>query len=235
LPKAAHSIDNITSRAKKKEGTMGIQQRSRKRNFSICIILGLVLSLPLLSIIRLPASAATINFDIFPDGSPVASGTIITDQYLSLGASFDSVSGGPIAAVGLGEASSPPNFLAGNPDTFQPILVDFTNTVPRVGVTLISVGDATVTATAYDNSLVNVLDAVSVTNLGTGVGMNNKDPIELFGPGIARVQFEITQPFPGDGFGIDDLTIVPLPGAIVLLGSGIIGLIGYRRYRRRTA
>src|SRR5262249_31399451 len=49
-------------------------------------------------------------------------------------------------------------------------------------------------------------------NPGTGVGLGNKNPIQLTGPGIARVRFEITQPFPGgDGFGIDDVSFLGPP------------------------
>src|SRR5262249_37496210 len=114
------------------------------------------------------AGMITINFDKFPNGTSVPDGTVITTQYLPLGASFSSLAGGPRAIVGLGEASSLPNFLVGNPDSFQPITLDLTNPVATLGATLISVGDSTVTATAYGADLTTILDSVSVTNPGTG-------------------------------------------------------------------
>jgi hypothetical protein len=92
-------------------------------------------------------------------------------------------------------ASSLPNHLNGYPDSFQPILMDLVGeNADSIGVTLLSVGDAVVTATAYGSDLTTVLDSVSVSNPGTGVGWYNKDRITLTGPGIARVRFEITTP-----------------------------------------
>lgn len=172
-----------------------------KRWILVCaIFIGIALGVAASS-----ARATTINFDTFPDGTPVPTGTIITDQYLVWGATFSSTpSGGPIIDSD-GEASSPPNFLIGNPDSYQPITVDFTKPIPFVDVTLISVGDSTVTATAYAPDLTTVLDSVSVTNPGTGVGWYNHNPITLTGSDIARIHFEITKPYPGDGYGIDDI------------------------------
>jgi hypothetical protein len=164
-----------------------------------------------------------INFDIFPNGNQIDGtipngtswpGTIITNQYASFGAIFSSTNGGPIATVGSREASSMPNFLCGNPDSFQPIIVKIVNpttgtpwTADSIDATLISVGDATYTAKAYASDLITVLDSVSITNPGTGVGWYNKNPIKLLGPGIAKITFEITKSYPGDGCGIDDLYI----------------------------
>src|SRR5207245_3559792 len=105
-----------------------------------------------------------------------------------------------------------PNILAGlDPPTqagLFPIEMDFVAPFTNsVGVTLISVGDGTVTATAFASDLVTVVDTVSVTHgVDAGVGLGNKDPITLRGPGIARVRFEIVQTGPVlDGFGIDDV------------------------------
>jgi hypothetical protein len=164
-----------------------------------------------------------INFDLYPNGSPIDGtasngtswpGTFITNQYASFGAIFSSTNGGPIATVGSGEASSIPNLLCENPDSFQPIIVNIVNpatgnpwTADSIDVTLISVGDATYTAIAYASDLSTVLDSVSVTNPGTGVGWCNKNLIKLIGPGIAKITFKITKSFPGDGCGIDDLYI----------------------------
>lgn len=183
------------------------------------------------------ADASTINFDTFPDGTAVPSSTVITTQYLPLGATFSSTSGGPIAGVFLNEASSFPNFLAGNPNSFQPIIMDLVvPPIESLDVTLISVGDAIVTATALASDLVTILDTVLVTNPGTGVGLGNNDRITLSAVGISRVRFEITEPFSGDGFGIDDVTFtpVPAPSTMLLLATGLLGIFGYRR-RRRTS
>ncbi|MBI3760854.1 MAG: LamG domain-containing protein [Chloroflexi bacterium] len=172
----------------------------------------------------IPTNRDCIRFDFFPDGSPVSDGTVITTQYASLGAVFSSNGGGAIATIGADEASSLPNFLIGNPDSFQPIVADIVDpatglpaSVDSVNVTLISVGDAVVTANAFASDYTTILSSVSVTHPGTGDGFQNKDPISLSAPGIARVTIEITTFVPEDGFGIDDLclpfVITPAPTA----------------------
>ena len=193
-----------------------------------------VLAMTMLSV---SAGATTINFDTFPDNTPVPTGTIITNQYLSVGASFSSTFGGAVTWTSP-ESSSQPNILCGNPSSFDPIVIDFAETVSSVDVTLISVGNATVTATAYDSSLSTVLATLAVTNPGTGVGLNNKDTITLSGAGISRVQFAITQPFAGDGFGIDDVRFsasspVPEPSTFLLVASGLAGAALLRRRVRK--
>ena len=63
------------------------------------------------------------------------------------------------------------------------------------------------TATAYDGTFENVVATTSVTHPGTGNWLGAHDPVSLVGAGIgiARVVIAITMPYPGDGFGIDDV------------------------------
>jgi hypothetical protein len=147
----------------------------------------------------------TINFDTWPDGGMVAAGTLIQYQYPGVVFSSSACGGGVINDDG--EASSAPNFLVGNPGSFQPIVMDLASPASQVGVTLISVGSATVTATAYDATLTNVLDSKSVTHPGAGTGFGAHDPVTLSGTGIVRVVIAITTAYPGDGYGIDDVTL----------------------------
>jgi hypothetical protein len=76
-----------------------------------------------------------------------------------------------------------------------------------VSVTLISVGNATVTAKAFGPNSAEV-DSFSVTHgPGAGNGLGNRDRITLVADEIARVTFAITAVGAQlDGFGIDDLT-----------------------------
>ena len=144
-----------------------------------------------------------------------------------------------LPGVTLTEASSPPNFLVGNPNSFEPITMDLTVPTDFIQVTLISVGHMVLTTTAFAPDLLTVLDSISVTNpLGPPDGLNNKDAITLNGPGISRVLFEITVPAREDGFGIDDVsfemvTPAPAPGTGLLLAGWVPGLLVWNRRRGR--
>jgi hypothetical protein len=146
----------------------------------------------------------TIDFDTWPDdGGVIAAGTLISTQYPGVTFSSDACGGATVWSDG--EASSPPNFLAGNPGSMNSIVMDLAVPVANVGATLISVGSSTVTATAYDASS-RVIATISVTHPGTGVGNSAHDPIALTGAGIVRVVFADTTAYPGDGFGVDDIS-----------------------------
>ncbi len=148
------------------------------------------------------AANLTINFDDLP------AGTFVTNQYAALGVTFSSP-GGALASPFVGEASSQPNYLVGLDPSTQaglfPISADFATDVSSVSVTLISVGNATVTAKAFARSG-SVLESIDVTNgpdSGNGFGRHN--PIILREPGIARVAFAISKTGAVlDGFGLDD-------------------------------
>jgi hypothetical protein len=192
------------------------------------------------------ANAVIINFDTFPNGTPVPNGTLITDQYAPyVRFSSPTAAGGPIAGVFSGEASSSPNVLEGveNGAGLLPITLDFepSFTTNSFDVTLISVGAATVTATAFGRDLTTVLDSVSVTHGdAAGVGLGNRDPIALTGVGIASVRVEITKAGAvPDGFAIDDIAfsplVVPEPSASLALVIGLLGWsIGACRRKSRS-
>jgi len=191
-----------------------------------------------LSLTTSSALATGVNFDIFPGGGVVPNNTIIGSQYASLGVLFSSTApaGGPTAGFFTGEASSSPNFLIGfDPASgagLFPIRMDFTFAgVTSVSFNAISVGTGIFTATAYAADLFTVLDTVSFTNgPGAGAGFGNVNPVTLNGAGIASVVTSITQTQPiADGYGLDDVTFVPSPGAAALLGLG--GLVATRRRR----
>jgi hypothetical protein len=136
---------------------------------------------------------ATIDFDTWPgDGGAIAAGTLLSNQIP--GVTFSSSACGGATVDSDGEASSPPNFLIGNPGSFSPIVMDLAAPVARVGATLVSVGSATVTATAYGAGG-GVVATTSVTNPGAGTGFGLHNPVVLTGA-VA---------YPGDGFGIDDI------------------------------
>jgi hypothetical protein len=146
---------------------------------------------------------ATIDFDTWPgDGGAIAAGTLLSNQIP--GVTFSSSACGGATVDSDGEASSPPNFLVGNPGSFSPIVMDLAAPVARVGATLVSVGSATVTATAYAAGG-GVVATTSVTNPGAGTGFGLHNPVVLTGAGIVRVVFAITVAYPGDGFGVDDI------------------------------
>jgi hypothetical protein len=155
---------------------------------------------------------SVINFDVWPDGRPIPGETHVTSQFPGVVFSSNDCSGPETYSDG--EATSPPNFLVGYPLRenvgVSPIAMDFFTPASKVGVTLISVGDSTVTATAYDKTLSTVA-TISVTHPGTGAGAGARDPIMLSGDaGIVRVTVVTTKRWPppnglGDGFGIDDV------------------------------
>src|ERR1051325_7363490 len=184
------------------------------------------------------AHATVINFDTFPNSAPVPDTTVILAQYAALGVAFPSpaAAGGPPAAVLVGEASSAPNGLYGlqGGAGLAPITIDFASPLSSsVSMVLLSVGDATVTATAYASDLSTVIDSVSLTHgPSAGNGFGNQDPITLNGPGITRVFVRITATGPvQDGFGIDDLGFdpVPAPGVALPLGASWLALVRRRR------
>jgi PEP-CTERM motif-containing protein len=193
------------------------------------------------------AQAVIINFDTLLDNSPVVNGTLITHQYAPY-VTFASPApaGGPIAGAFASESSSPPNVLLGlDPSSgggFFPIVMTFepSFSTDSVAVTLISVGSATVTATAFAKDQVTVLDTESVTHGdAAGVGLGNKDPIILTGAGIGSLRFEITKNgVVPDGFAIDDVVfsalVVPEPSSSLALFAGLFACSIYVWRRKRS-
>lgn len=177
------------------------------------------------------ATVRTIDFETYPDGSTVFCCPLITDQFQSQGAIFSS-DFGEAKIFSNGEASSPPNALSGKFSTFEDLFIDIVDpitgnptTAARVDLTLISVGHALITVNALASDGVTIIDSVSVTNPlpGPQNGLNNKDPVSLIGPGIARVEILFTIPVFPDGIGFDDVVIFSDLGARDVSLSNIQG------------
>lgn len=209
------------------------------------LALGLLIALSTCTTLPAIAGPTLVNFDTYPNGSAVSCGTVITNQWSSVGVTFSSPSG-PLTSICDNEWSSPPNALAGIDPATQsgiwPITADFSSPYPTsVNVNLISLGCATDTVKAYAPDLVTVVASQSLTNgPSAGNGFAQVNPIFLSAGQIARVTFVITTPCligtTPDGVGIDDfsftaaqssstVTDVPIPlWALTALGAGLIGI-----------
>jgi hypothetical protein len=111
----------------------------------------------------------------------------------------------------------------GTTNVFSVIFNDLASSVTAYWV---SVGGNDVFATAYDSSN-NILDTFSATGLsdityGTTTFSESA--------GIAKISFHDHTAF--IGVGKLDFQTVPLPPTVFLLGSGLLGLAGWRRLRK---
>jgi len=193
------------------------------------------------------AAPRTINFDVDDDGVAIAAGTAITDQYADWGVHFrgleagreidiladsdpdgDPVQSGPNALRNCSTAGSE---CPGTPSETRAdwIEVSFDTAVSNVSVWVNSLGGGITTPirfTLYD-AIGNVVETNRIS------GTSAYDLLTFSATGVALI--EIRQPTDIWAFAIDDLTFdagaapVPVPGALVLFGSGLAAFAARRR------
>jgi len=177
----------------------------------------------------LPSPASTLDFDSLAAGATIANGDTVE------GITFNYNFGGVQMQVSTGfETTSSPNFLGtDDADIFQDG-DDFDLSFAPVN----AIGMFFITADEMFD------DDITLTAGGTSAGLSAADAGANLGDGGIPYFLGIiddTNPFTtanistiGGGFflyNVDDITtaVVPLPGALWLFGSGLIGLLAYRR------
>lgn len=185
----------------------------------------------------LPGPANTLDFDSVAAGTLIPSGTTVGDitfNYNFGGVSMAVTDGNQFGGGGPFATTSPPNFL-GTDDA--DILQDGDN---------FDLSFAPVNAIGMFFITADVMfdDDITLSAGGTSVALNTLDAGSDLGDGGIPYFLGIiddTSPFAmasittiGGGFflyNVDDITtaVVPLPGALWLFGSGLIGLLAFRR------
>lgn len=199
------------------------------------------------------AGASVLGFDAIPPnggggsfgntGKPIQPESQLTDQFSNVGVIFSST-GGAVGVVGVeglpneSDATSPFNLIGGSsPGTtlpvlnyFQPITLQFVlpnTTTPALTTHVGAWNDPTGSRILLSVFDVNgsLLESVQADE-GFFVGIAN--------PAIASATFSFTSTQSVSGFALDDVTIgsvsaVPVPAAVWLFGSTLIGLIGMRK------
>ncbi|MBI4358945.1 MAG: PEP-CTERM sorting domain-containing protein [Candidatus Omnitrophica bacterium] len=208
-------------------------------------VVGVVQTAVVIWTLLVPAGAAyavLIDFDTYPDNSPVPSGPNVFDQWASLGVKFfDAANNGPAFAVSSGCSLSAPNHVAGSvsatvvsvfvdPITGDPALTDSAGTAqdlcwaPGEGIDM----------RAYDING-NLLGQFFNAGPGSSFTFNYPEPI------IARLEMDVV------GQGIDNFTfnppvpiqstngVIPEPSTLLLLSlGGGLGL-GFRSRRQKRS
>ncbi len=213
-------------------------------------ILCIVVSLPFI-LLPVHGAAIVLDFDSLPGmsfshGTPIPAVSKLSDEYLhTYGVEFSS--GSPfiaVVALGAGHATSGINGIGGSTSEGllsyeSPILATFfdpNNPFTPAATDFVSVrGDLwglgitqTVTMTAYD---VHGNQIGSYSALDTG-----GETLTVSVPGIHSVR--LSGSIASGGVAYDDFTFnavspVPEPTTMLLLASGLIGLVGFRRKFRK--
>ena len=172
------------------------------------------------------SSYTTHNFDSFvlDDGTLFGQPFKVLDQQIP-GIDFDNSIVYPDGSGGT--FRSPPNVVL-NHDLVSPIVFTFTTPVTAVGLFNTSLVDAE-RFEIYDSGD-NLLASINLPDVVVNFGGFISDV------GISKGVVVPILPTNGSIY-IDDLTVgssVPVPGSILLLGSGLIGLVGFRRKYRKS-
>lgn len=190
----------------------------------------LLMAMGIILISTMPASASyTIDFEGLDEY------TAVTDQYSDLGITFN---GATVltAETSLNEIDYPPysgtNVVI---DETGPITISFDTVVQSVHAYFTYA--VALTLSFYDSSdaLIDTIYSSGESNLEYDGGTPN----ELLGlttdSGIASLTISGAED--GYSFVMDDLRVnpVPVPGAVWLLGSGLVGLIGIVRGKNSKA
>ncbi len=181
------------------------------------------------------AQAASIDFGA-GIGGPSTGHIILTNQLSSLGVTFSTTNVGGVHWWGGDYSWSPGRYSItagglGSPQFIDPIQVDFSTTVNQASIRGFDGGGDidTLILNAYD-SLDNLLDTDSITNSFAAPGWI----ASVFSTtDISYITFEVSVSS-GAGLLFDDLNFsaVPVPGAVWLFGSGLLGLIGFSKRKR---
>lgn len=179
--------------------------------------------------------ATVINFDSLA-GGPIQAGEQVTTQYSGLGVTFvDSYSGGAHAnntLTSLISGSSSPNVLwvdqSSGGSSGQYLEIDFSHAIDSFSTLFGTSLGANITLNAYHGAtLLGTQTLVGATIIGDvrsgQIDFNSSSGItsvQLFSNPVGT-----TTSF---NFSVDNVTIssVPIPAAVWLLGSGLLGLIG---------
>jgi hypothetical protein len=185
-----------------------------------------------------PASAAIVNFDDTAASGLYKDATTLTDHYAPLGLLFSGATaiGGSIlnqsAELGF-PALSGTDFLAFNKDggTGVDERISFANGQTTVAVHVATYEEGFFSMTAYDVAG-NVLAFVSQET------SRDWRALTLTHAGIRSVVISASSKM--NTWGLDDLSFdaplaaVPEPGALMLIGAGLLGLMGARRRKSRA-
>jgi len=177
------------------------------------------------------AQGAVINFTDLPGGGTLPWGTILTNQYATLGVNFSAFEDGNPTNSYLSLIGNPANSwsnwnITNNIIQADILRMDFSNPVSQLEWETETYGPSQVTFQAFDSNG-SLLETVSI----------NSTPDNLWAPtsfstsNISRV--DAHQPTDFWQWGVDNLSfvIVPEPSTTVLLVLGLMGVSCRRRHR----
>ena len=215
-----------------------------------CYIISILLVLMSLPFLPSHANATLINFDdatAFNYGDDPAAVTINT-RYQALGMTFSSLVADEYVIAwdaiyaGLSPISSP-NMAVSSDRSRGGIRMDFDPVITYLSLwgcdyMVDNADKEAARLRAFDS---NDTLLASVQGLSDSSSGNDTVFLELSAPNIAYALFEFDPSVIGQGttmgfFGIDDVTFTPVPepATMLLLSSGLIGLVGLRRkFRKR--
>jgi PEP-CTERM motif len=189
-----------------------------------------------------PAHAAVIDFDNLPGGGAIANGTVISDQYSTVGARVsvfeegNLMSGGPLATIEFAPDSQQGNrlgnFFDNDIERRADILrIEFAGLANDISFDFFPQGEL------GDDTRVIAYDANGnvLSDQLTGISGFEFELFNVAANGVKRL--DILQPDDAWNWGLDNLSFtldpaaVPEPSTVVLL-AGALAALGFARRRR---